>query len=175
MISPISFLSSLLCLTYLTSALPILPKREVVTRVHTASTTNVVTDFYSTTTEVVIAPTVEFLISDSVTFTTTLIPQGVNPTAEPTTTITKVLLKKAEMSTSSQPTSTLQPSTIPQSTSSFQAESTLQAVSTQQTAMSVSAGTSEDVQQLATTSTSISSSPCPTTTSTSTQNREWCR
>lgn len=62
-------------------AFPVYRKREIVTRMHTASTTNTVTDFYSTTTEVIIAPTVEFIVSGSVTFTTTLYPEGVNPTA----------------------------------------------------------------------------------------------
>lgn len=71
-----------------------LEKRQVVTRVHTASTTNTVTDFYSTTTKIVVAPTVEFFVSGSVTYTTTLCPAGVDPTVQPTATITTVLQVK---------------------------------------------------------------------------------
>lgn len=71
-----------------------LEKRQVITRVHTASTTNTVTDFYSTTTRVVVAPTVEFIISGSSTYTTTLIPEGVDPTAQPTATLTTVVQVK---------------------------------------------------------------------------------
>ncbi|CEP60502.1 putative glucan endo-1,3-beta-D-glucosidase LALA0_S01e12376g [Lachancea lanzarotensis] len=89
------FLSVLFCLAWLSqynaNALPLLDqfsKRQVVTRMHTASTTNVVTDFYSTTTQVAVAPTVEFIISGDTTITTTL-PQadGSTPTGNPTTTI----------------------------------------------------------------------------------------
>ncbi|SCU84635.1 LAFA_0D11078g1_1 [Lachancea sp. 'fantastica'] len=87
--------SVLLCLAWLSqfsaNALPLLDqlsKRQIVTRMHTASTTNVVTDFYSTTTQVEVAPTVEFIISGDTTITTTL-PQadGSTPTGVPTTTI----------------------------------------------------------------------------------------
>ena len=64
-------------------------KRQIVTRMHTASTTNTVTDFYSTTTEIEVAPTVEFIISGDKTFTTTLpLADGSTPTADPLTTIT---------------------------------------------------------------------------------------
>lgn len=70
-----------------------LEKRLVVTRVHTAPT-NTVTDFYSTTTKIVVAPTVEFIISNGVTLTTTLIPAGVDPTAQPTTTVTTIIQNK---------------------------------------------------------------------------------
>lgn len=69
-------------------SLPIFRKREIVTRVHTASTTNTVTDFYSTTTEIIVAPTVKFIVSGSVTFTTTLTPSDANPTAIPSTVTT---------------------------------------------------------------------------------------
>ncbi|SCU93664.1 LADA_0G04302g1_1 [Lachancea dasiensis] len=76
---------------HFTNALPVLeqlPKRQIVTRMHTASTTNIVTDFYSTTTQIEVAPTVEFIISGDATFTTTL-PQadGSTPTGNPTTTV----------------------------------------------------------------------------------------
>ncbi|QLQ79823.1 hypothetical protein HG537_0C04720 [Torulaspora globosa] len=71
-----------------------LEKRQVITRVHTASTTNTVTDFYSTTTRIVVAPTVEFIISGSSTYTTTLLPEGVDPTAQPTATLTTVVQVK---------------------------------------------------------------------------------
>ncbi|SCW01037.1 LAFE_0D03686g1_1 [Lachancea fermentati] len=78
--------------TQLTTAFPVLnalPKRQIVTRVHTASTTNTVTDVYSTTTEVVVAPTVEFIISGDVTMTTTLpLADGSVPTVAPSATIT---------------------------------------------------------------------------------------
>ncbi|KAL3231146.1 putative family 17 glucosidase SCW11 [Nakaseomyces bracarensis] len=74
----------------LVHALPVFRKREIVTRVHTASTTNTVTDFYSTTTEIIVAPTVKFIISGSVTFTTTLTPDNANPTAIPSTMTTVV-------------------------------------------------------------------------------------
>lgn len=70
-----------------------LEKRLVITRVHTAPT-NTVTDFYSTTTNVVVAPTVEFIISNGVTLTTTLIPAGVDPTALPAATLTTVIQDK---------------------------------------------------------------------------------
>ncbi|CDO94669.1 unnamed protein product [Kluyveromyces dobzhanskii CBS 2104] len=66
-------------------------KRAIVTRVHTASTTNTVTDFYSTTTQIKLAPTVEFIISGSVTITTTLpLADGSVPTEAPSVTITSV-------------------------------------------------------------------------------------
>lgn len=79
--------------TSLVHAFPLFNKKKVVTRVHTASTTNLVTDYYSTTTEIVVAPTVEFIISGDATFTTTLFPEGVNPTAIPST-MTTVLQNK---------------------------------------------------------------------------------
>ena len=71
--------------TSVVSALPVFHNKKIVTRVHTASTTDTVTDFYSTTTEIIVAPTVEFIISDDATYTTTLYPEGVNPTAVPST------------------------------------------------------------------------------------------
>lgn len=83
-----NYISYILLLSSLVSALPVFQNKKVVTRVHTASTTNTVTDFYSTTTEVVVAPTVEFIISGDATFTTTLYPEGVDSTVQPSTTIT---------------------------------------------------------------------------------------
>lgn len=72
-------------------------KREIVTRMHTAAT-QTVTDFYSTTTNIVVAPTVEFVISGTATYTTTLLPDGVDPTIQPSVTLTTTLaLKQAEM------------------------------------------------------------------------------
>ena len=62
-----------------------LVKRELVTRVFTADPTTV-TDFYSTTTHIVVAPTVEYIVKDGVTYTTTLVPENVDVTAEPVTT-----------------------------------------------------------------------------------------
>jgi len=88
MLSSYISLTYILLFTSVVSALPVFHNKKIVTRVHTASTTNTVTDFYSTTTEVVVAPTVEFIVSDAVTFTTTLYPEGVDTTVEPSTTIT---------------------------------------------------------------------------------------
>ena len=62
-----------------------LVKKELVTRVFTADPTTV-TDFYSTTTRVIVAPTVEYIVKDGVTYTTTLVPEDVDVTAEPVTT-----------------------------------------------------------------------------------------
>ncbi|QLL32943.1 hypothetical protein HG536_0D04650 [Torulaspora globosa] len=79
-----------------------LEKRQVITRVHTASTTNTVTDFYSTTTRIVVAPTVEFIISGSATYTTTLFPEGADATALPTATLTTVVqVKNVDISANS--------------------------------------------------------------------------
>lgn len=88
MLSSYSSLTFLLFLSTLVSAMPVFHNKKIVTRVHTASTTNTVTDYYSTTTEVVVAPTVQFIVSDTFTFTTTLYPEGVPSTALPGTTIT---------------------------------------------------------------------------------------
>ena len=94
-----SLLITLTFICAMANAFPILfqrkelEKRLVVTRVHTAPT-NTVTDFYSTTTKIVVAPTVEFIISNGVTFTTTLIPAGVDPTAQPAATVTSVIQNK---------------------------------------------------------------------------------
>lgn len=64
-------------------------KREIVTRVHTAAITNTVTEVYSTTTKVVVAPTVEIIISGDITLTSTLpLADGSLPTGEPSFTIT---------------------------------------------------------------------------------------
>ncbi|CCF58948.1 hypothetical protein KAFR_0F03520 [Kazachstania africana CBS 2517] len=79
----------LLSLSFI-NAFPVLEKRLIVTRVHTASTTKTSTYVYSTTTETVVAPTVEFIISGTATFTTTLYPEGVDTTVQPSTTITIV-------------------------------------------------------------------------------------
>ncbi|KAL3231698.1 putative family 17 glucosidase SCW11 [Nakaseomyces bracarensis] len=81
------------------NGIPLFYKREIVTRMHTASTTNTVTDFYSTTTEVVLAPTVQFIISGDATFTTTLVPEGGDPNVQPTTTITSVIQVKRVLPT----------------------------------------------------------------------------
>ncbi|SMN22509.1 similar to Saccharomyces cerevisiae YGL028C SCW11 Cell wall protein with similarity to glucanases [Maudiozyma saulgeensis] len=88
MLSSYTSLTYILLFTSVVSALPVFQNKKIVTRVHTASTTNTVTDFYSTTTEVIVAPTVEYIVSDTVTFTTTLYPEGVDTTVEPSTTIT---------------------------------------------------------------------------------------
>ena len=88
MLSCYTSFTYLLFLTTLVSAMPVFHNKKIVTRVHTASTTNTVTDYYSTTTEVVVAPTVQFIVSEAVTFTTTLYPEGVPSTALPGTTIT---------------------------------------------------------------------------------------
>lgn len=94
-----SLLITLTFICAMANAFPILfqrkelEKRLVVTRVHTAPT-NTLTDFYSTTTKIVVAPTVEFIISNGVTFTTTLIPAGVDPTAQPAATVTSVIQNK---------------------------------------------------------------------------------
>lgn len=90
-------------------ALPVLkqlPKRQIVTRMHTASTTNTVTDFYSTTTEIEVAPTVEFIISGDQTFTTTL-PRadGSTPTGSPLTTIIISASVNRQVDVASQPSS----------------------------------------------------------------------
>lgn len=110
MVSQLNFISIILLIGTITNALPIFHRKQIVTRIHTASTTNTITDVYSTTTEVIVAPTVEFIISGDVTLTTTIVPEGVNPTAEPTTTITKVLKKMVTLP-ADPTTSTLQPTT----------------------------------------------------------------
>lgn len=79
--------SVLLILLQGISCIPIINKRQLITRVHTASTTNTITTTYSTTTKVVIAPTVYFIIDGDSTSTSTEIPDNVDPTALPTTTI----------------------------------------------------------------------------------------
>lgn len=81
------------------NGLPLFHKREIVTRMHTASTTNTVTDFYSTTTQVVLAPTVQFIVSGDTTLVTTLIPEGGDPNVQPTTTITSVVQVKRVLPT----------------------------------------------------------------------------
>ncbi|SCU87617.1 LAMI_0D06788g1_1 [Lachancea mirantina] len=84
-------ISAVILSNFVTEAFPIRNpfKREIVTRMHTASTTHTVTDVYSTTTDLSIAPTVEFIISGDVTFTTTLpAADGSIPTGEPSITIT---------------------------------------------------------------------------------------
>ncbi|SCV00635.1 LANO_0F07866g1_1 [Lachancea nothofagi CBS 11611] len=99
---------------YFANAVPVLgslPKRQIVTRMHTASTTNVVTDFYSTTTEVDVAPTVEFIISGDATLTTTL-PRadGSTPTGNPTTTL--LLTIKPQQNYVADPSSTTCATTV---------------------------------------------------------------
>lgn len=90
---PTNFLLSLGLIGSVGYALPIQhnhAKREVVTRMHTAEA-KTVTDFYSTTTNILVAPTVQFIVSGSVTYTTTLSNGGVDPTAQPTVTLTTTL------------------------------------------------------------------------------------
>ncbi|CUS22945.1 LAQU0S07e03774g1_1 [Lachancea quebecensis] len=103
----------IICCVFLTKhmslALPVLkqlPKRQIVTRMHTASTTNTVTDFYSTTTEIEVAPTVEFIVSGDQTFTTTL-PRadGSTPTGSPLTTIVISASVNRQIGIASQPSS----------------------------------------------------------------------
>ena len=86
----INYINLLLMVVFLntfSNAFPLLNKREIITRIFTASTTNTVTDFYSTTTKVIIAPTVYYIVDGDTTSTSTAIPSNVNPTATPTTTI----------------------------------------------------------------------------------------
>ena len=109
------YLLATLIINSMAAALPI-EKRRIVTRVYTASTTNVVTDFYSTTTEIIIAPTVEYIISGDVTFTTTIYPVGVASTATPITTVTSVVQKDIVPTISTVITSSTTPSPVAQST-----------------------------------------------------------
>ena len=109
------YLLATLIINSMAAALPI-EKRRIVTRVYTASTTNVVTDFYSTTTEIIIAPTVEYIISGDVTFTTTIYPVGVASTATPITTVTSVVQKDIVPIISTVITSITTPSPVAQST-----------------------------------------------------------
>lgn len=83
----IVILFTVFLLSTFTNAFPIFDKRQIVTRMHTASTTNTVTDVYSTTTKIIVAPTVYFIIDGDATSTSTAIPANVDPTALPTTTI----------------------------------------------------------------------------------------
>ena len=86
-INNINILLITVLLTTFSTAFPLLNKREIVTRIHTASTTNTVTDFYSTTTKVIIAPTVYYIVDGDTTSTSTAIPSNVDPAATPATTI----------------------------------------------------------------------------------------
>ena len=112
-----------LMFTSVVSALPVFQNKRIVTRVHTASTTDTVTDFYSTTTEVIIAPTVEFIISDEATYTTTLYPEGVNPTAVPST-ITVLHNNNVNPTFISAPASTSSTTTLEPTTSSTETPAT---------------------------------------------------
>lgn len=101
MINTIQLLASLAFLRSLATALPV--KREVVTRWHTAPThTN--TDVYSTTTRIHVAPTVAYVVDGDVTYTTTLVPPDVDPTAEPST---STMYGAAPTSTAQAPTGTV--------------------------------------------------------------------
>lgn len=83
----LNLLFAVFLFTTFANAFPLFNKRQVVTRVHTASTTNTVTDVYSTTTKIIIAPTVYYIVDGDSTSTSTAIPANVDPTAAPTTTI----------------------------------------------------------------------------------------
>lgn len=163
MIAPINILATLAFISSLANAVPLHlhEKREIVTRVHTASTTETVTDVYSTTTQVAIAPTVEFIISGTVTYTTTLIPEGVDPTAQPSTAFTTILQgKQANNVPSGSATSTQSPVTTTTSdptsaTSSLEDQQTTTTTSTpqgQQSTTTASPVTSSQVQETTTTS-----------------------
>ena len=86
-INNINILLITVLLTTFSTAFPLLNKREIVNRIHTESTTNTVTDFYSTTTKVIIAPTVYYIVDGDTTSTSTAIPSNVDPAATPATTI----------------------------------------------------------------------------------------
>ncbi|CCD24684.1 putative glucan endo-1,3-beta-D-glucosidase NDAI_0D03700 [Naumovozyma dairenensis CBS 421] len=151
MFSQIYLSTAFLLLLSFTNALPIFHRKQIVTRIHTASTTNTVTDVYSTTTELIIAPMVEFIISGDVTLTTTLIPEGANPTAEPTTTITKILKKYITLAsqTNTLPTMTTTPlkaAATPSASSNHQHNSNNAQVSAQVTISNVNEVTTADVQ-----------------------------
>ncbi|CCK70113.1 putative glucan endo-1,3-beta-D-glucosidase KNAG_0D03670 [Huiozyma naganishii CBS 8797] len=125
----------ILTLTVLSNAFPLFNKREIVTRMHTASTTNTVTDVYSTTTEIVTAPTVYYVVDGDVTSTSTDIHDGVNPTAAPTTTVIlnrKDVINNPSTQDGVRTTSTLTPTTTSLTTTSEQ-QTTPTATSTEQT------------------------------------------
>lgn len=119
----ITFTYICLMFTSVVSALPVFQNKKIVTRVHTASTTDTVTDFYSTTTEIIVAPTVEFIISDDATYTTTLYPEGVNPTAVPST-ITVLHHNNVNPTFISAPAATSSTTTLEPTTSSTIVEAT---------------------------------------------------
>ncbi|CCE65306.1 hypothetical protein TPHA_0K01730 [Tetrapisispora phaffii CBS 4417] len=111
------------------SAFPVLDKRLILTRVHTASTTNTVTDFYSTTTEVVVAPTVKYIISGDSTSTTTLFPSNAASTAAPVT-ITTFIQKDVNAETTSSATSAAQSTVSALNQDNFAAQSSSKATTT---------------------------------------------
>lgn len=69
------------------NALPIVAKRQLVTKVHTIDTTRTVTDTYTTTTETIIAPTVAYIVFGGVTYTTTLSTTDVSQTLDHVSTV----------------------------------------------------------------------------------------
>lgn len=141
------FIQLLYLTLYLTSEVLAMPlrKREIVTRVHTASTTNTVTNFFSTTTQVIIAPTVQVIISGDTTLFSTMVGEGGDINAEPTTTITSIIQVKRVSLANEQPTAT---STTPMLDSSSSSATT------------TSSAISSDI----TTTSTPSSSSIPTTT-----------
>ncbi|GAV55772.1 hypothetical protein ZYGR_0AY01650 [Zygosaccharomyces rouxii] len=156
MINAIQLLASLAFLHSLAAALPV--KREIVTRWHTAPThTN--TDVYSTTTRIHVAPTIAYVVNSGVTYTTTLVPPNVDPTAEPSTSI---------MYGTTLPSAGQQPTQMPESSSSTLSSSPVSFSSSQvissssQSSSSSSQGPSSPTSTSQWSSTSSqSSSPSP--------------
>lgn len=112
----INILFAVFLLSTFANSFPLFDKRQIVTRMHTASTTNTVTNVYSTTTKIIVAPTVYFIVDGDATSTSTAIPTNVDPTALPTTTI--VLNRKDLANVPGIETSTLNsaPASTPAST-----------------------------------------------------------
>ncbi|KAG0656488.1 hypothetical protein C6P45_002658 [Maudiozyma exigua] len=164
----ITFTYICLMFTSAVSALPVFQNKRIVTRVHTASTTDTVTDFYSTTTEVIIAPTVEFIISDDATYTTTLYPEGVNPTAVPST-ITVLHNNNVNPTFISAPASTCSTTTLEPTTSSTETPATSSTTTLEPTTFSTvpetTTTTSSTVPETTTTSSSSTTTLEPTTSS----------
>ncbi|CAR29479.1 ZYRO0G09680p [Zygosaccharomyces rouxii] len=185
MINAIQLLASLAFLHSLAAALPV--KREIVTRMHTAPThTN--TDMYSTTTRIHVAPTVAYVVNGDVTYTTTLVPPNVDPTAEPVTSVIYGTSSAASQQPSQTPESSSDswsspaPSSSPQAASSTtqlssvssqspspapvsSSESSFPAPATSSESSSAAPATSSESSSPAPATSSQSSSPAPVTSS----------
>lgn len=158
MINTVQLLASLAFLQSLTAALPV--KREIVTRWHTAPThTN--TDVYSTSDRIHVAPTVAYVVNDATTYTTTLVPPGVDSTVQPSTSTmygTTPSVSGLQSSSSQAPTSSSSSWSSPVSSSSYQATSSSNQWSSSPTSSQWSSQTSSN-QWSSTSSSQWSSSP----------------